>query len=368
MAPSTIWAAELNQCAGFTPSLPTLLYSILCSFLHTLASRSLVLCVRDLLRHAAVSFACVQWCLFTVYPYTASLGIRSELLLPRWDERAGPYSVQWHSERDALLRAGRHLSDQQPGRVASLSFRDAHNHILILHQCYQAADLSLNTGTCTDKTWKDPSCFQQCPRSADYETPYVNTLYRCDWNYWCCSAGGNETSCCNDPNVASFSVTRLDIPAAIYNGSGFASGFTVAPVQALNTQYSVPAPSSTPVNHPTRIGGALLSAPVCRNSTSSPNPITVGIGAGLGVGIPLLIALGSVSFLLLRERRRSRNLLQIFSEGHQSRVQRPYNGISASKEEKAGAVELQGAQMEFEMQGSAQYHELPLRKASQSRR
>ncbi|KAK0511200.1 hypothetical protein JMJ35_006752 [Cladonia borealis] len=234
--------------------------------------------------------------------------------------------------------------------------------------CYQAADLSINTGTCTDKTWKDPSCFQQCPISADYKTPYVNTLYRCDWNYWCCSAGGNETSCCNDPNVASFSVTRLDIPAAIYNGSGFASGFTVAPVQGLNTQSSVSALSSTSVTHPTTTGAPLLSAPACRNLTSSPNPTTVGIGAGLGVGIPLLIALGSVSFLLLRERRRSRNLLQVVIEGPRSRDQGPYNDISALKEGKAGAVELQGVQMEIEMQGSAQYHELPSRKASQSRR
>ena len=218
--------------------------------------------------------------------------------------------------------------------------------------------MSINTGTCTDKSWKDPSCFQQCPTSADYQTSNVNTLFRCDSNYWCCSAGGTVASCCNDPNVASFSITRLNIPAAIYNGSGFASGFTIAPVQALSTQSSVSTPSSTTINQASSIGGILSSAPACRNCTSSPNPTTVGIGAGLGVGIPLLIALGSVSFLLLRERRRSRNLMQVVNEGHQSRDQRPYNNIPASKEGKAGAAELQGVDMQVEMQGEAQYHEL----------
>ena len=245
--------------------------------------------------------------------------------------------------------------------------------MLMLHQCYQAEDLSINTGTCTDKTWKDPSCFQQCPTSADYKTPVTNTLYRCDWDYWCCSAGGNVTSCCNDPDVVLFSFRRVT-PAAIYNGSGFASGFTVAPIQALNTQSSVFTQSSvytsscTAVNQPNPIDGPLSSAPAIRNCTSSPNHTTVGIGASLGVGIPLLIALGSISLLLLRERRRSRSLTQAINESHQSRNQRPYNCISALKEGQAGAVELPVVQMEIEMQGSAQYHELPSQTANRSRR
>ena len=233
--------------------------------------------------------------------------------------------------------------------------------------------MSINTGTCTDKTWKDPSCFQECPTSADYRTPYVNTLYRGDSNYWCCSAGANETTCCGDPDVAFFSIGRTT-PAAIYNGSGFASGFTIAPIQALNTQSSVftqssvLTPSCTAVNQQNPIREPQSSTPACRNYTLSPNPITVGIGASLGVGIPLLIALGSISSLLLRERRRNRSLTQVINEGHQSRDQRPYNGISELKEGQAGVVELPVVQMEIEMQGSAQYHELPSRKANQSRR
>ena len=150
--------------------------------------------------------------------------------------------------------------------------------------------------------------------------------------------------------MAPFSITTLKMPAAIYNGSGFASGFTVAPIQALNTQSSISTPSSTTVNQANSIGEPLSSAAACRNCTSSPNPTTIGIGAGLGVGIPLLIALGSVSFLLLRERRGSRSLTQVVNEGHQSRDQRPYIDISASKEGKADAAELQGVGSPVEMQ------------------
>ena len=224
--------------------------------------------------------------------------------------------------------------------------------------------MSINTGTCTDGSWKDPSCFQQCTTSAEYQTSNVNTLFRCDSNTWCCSAGATETSCCTDSNAAIFDITRVNIPAAIYNGSGFASGFTVAPVQALNTQSSISTTSSTAVSQPSSIGGTLSSAPACRNCTSSPNPTTVGVGAGLGVGIPLLIALGSVSSLLLRERRRSRSLTRVINEGHQSRDRRPYDDNSASKQVQAGAAELEG----IERQKEAQYHELSARKASQSRR
>ena len=122
------------------------------------------------------------------------------------------------------------------------------------------------------------------------------------------------------------------------------------------------------MNQANPIEAPLSSAPPCRNCTSSPNPTTVGIEAGLGIGIPLLVALGSVSFLLHRERRRSRSLTQIVNEGDQSREQRPYTEISALKEGNADAAELQGVEMQVELQGEAQYHELSSRKASLSKR
>ena len=32
--------------------------------------------------------------------------------------------------------------------------------------CYMKWDHSINVGTCTDKTWRDPSCFQLCPKTS----------------------------------------------------------------------------------------------------------------------------------------------------------------------------------------------------------
>lgn len=31
--------------------------------------------------------------------------------------------------------------------------------------CYMKWDHSINAGTCTDRTWRDPSCFQLCPKT-----------------------------------------------------------------------------------------------------------------------------------------------------------------------------------------------------------
>lgn len=32
--------------------------------------------------------------------------------------------------------------------------------------CYMKWDHSINVGTCTDKTWRDPTCFQLCPKTS----------------------------------------------------------------------------------------------------------------------------------------------------------------------------------------------------------
>ena len=156
--------------------------------------------------------------------------------------------------------------------------------------------------------------------------------------------------------MASFDIARLKLPAAIYNGSAWASGFTVTPVQALETKSGISTPSSTIVNQPSSIHGTL----------SSLNPTTVGIGVGLGVGIPLLIALSSVSFLLLLERRKSRILTQAINEGHQSGNPRPYDDISASREGKA-EPHLLSSYITAELGGNGM-HELSSREGSLSTR
>lgn len=156
--------------------------------------------------------------------------------------------------------------------------------------------------------------------------------------------------------MASFDIARLKLPAAIYNGSAWASGFTVAPVQALETRAGISAPSNTVLNQPNSI----------HRNPSSLKTTTVGIAVGLGVGIPLLIALTSVSFLLLLERRKSRDLTQAINEGHQSSHPGSYDDISASREGKAGP-HLLSSYITAELGGNGM-HELSSREGSLSTR
>ena len=74
--------------------------------------------------------------------------------------------------------------------------------------CFDKGDTSINIGTCTDKTWTDPSCFQDCPYSTGIEHGF-NTLYRCNGNQWCCSTIGNTTSCCDDCDVKLFRLEEV---------------------------------------------------------------------------------------------------------------------------------------------------------------
>ncbi|KAK0511556.1 hypothetical protein JMJ35_006129 [Cladonia borealis] len=176
--------------------------------------------------------------------------------------------------------------------------------------CYDAADQSINVGTCTDPSWSNTNCFQYCPNTTSFRNPSTNTLYRCGGLYWCCSAGGNGTTCCEDPDVSYIS-DGLDLPALIFNGSAWPPDLTLAPDRTLSTSLS----------------GTTTSATACSNSTdtirqtvtSSCSPISTGgaIGVGLGIGI-ILMALGSVTSLLFLEKRKYRKLRQDTKNSHQT--------------------------------------------------
>ncbi|KAK3172639.1 hypothetical protein OEA41_005963 [Lepraria neglecta] len=176
-------------------------------------------------------------------------------------------------------------------------------------------DQSINTGACTDKTWSTTKCFTQCSTSFQNSAP--NTLFRCSDNEWCCSAGGssgNTTSCCDDPNGTLFTNAEMNMPALIYNGSAWAPGFTLAPVAALAKQVN---PSNATVPAPTGDAGAS-----CSTGTAAPShndSTKLGVDVGLGIGIPLLVALGSVLFLLVREKRANRRLQNYVNQtmGHE---------------------------------------------------
>jgi len=88
------------------------------------------------------------------------------------------------------------------------------------------------------------------------------------------------TSCCNDPQVNLFKIVRS---AYVQNGTAFIQGYNIAPDEDI-------------MGTATAIG------------QSSDGATAVGLGVGLGVGIPLLAAIGVLSFLLLREKKRSQRI------------------------------------------------------------
>lgn len=168
--------------------------------------------------------------------------------------------------------------------------------------CMLSIDTSFNTGSCTDQSWSaGTSCFRKCPGSLGA----LNTLYRCDSNEWCCSEGGNTTSCCQDPGVQLFSPTSAPDTSLVMGGEAWAPGYTLAPVSAVQSSEppansSVAIQESTPVTSSAR--QTTTSCPGSGNGT-----MKAGLGAGLGTGLPLCAALAAACILLYRERRINRN-------------------------------------------------------------
>ena len=179
--------------------------------------------------------------------------------------------------------------------------------------CFSEWDTSVNTGTCTDKTWNSSTCFQQCLPSLGIDHG-IHTLYRCSWNQWCCSTGGNTTSCCNDGGVELF---VLKNPDPVMGGNGFVAGFMIAPVETQTStstaQSSALATSSAIDTGPTKSYSSAAAGITTVTPTSYPEHNTsvsdatkTGLGAGLGVGLPMLAGL-TLALLFIRRLRSQSN-------------------------------------------------------------
>ncbi|KAM0800261.1 hypothetical protein BDR22DRAFT_908739 [Usnea florida] len=187
--------------------------------------------------------------------------------------------------------------------------------------CFSQWDTSINTGTCTDKSWMSSTCFQQCLPSHDIDHGF-HTLYRCNNDQWCCFTGGNTTSCCNDEGVNWF--TMKD-PAFIMGGNGVLPGLTIVPVESTQTStYTAPssasAISSAIDTGPTESPSSAAASNTTHTETPYPKDNTIfglatktGLGAGLGVGLPILAGL-TVALLSLRRLRRQSNSKRTDSE------------------------------------------------------
>ena len=181
-------------------------------------------------------------------------------------------------------------------------------------------DTSLNTGLCTDSTWQDQACFPRCLTPRRRQAP--SSVYRCSNNKWCCSDGvSNATSCCQDQDIDLFPIIEH---AAVENGSAFLHGYSIAPIASILTNGV--GPTTTPLQTLT-FTTDISGSPVTITATTTGDPtalpvrevadhqavLTSGLGAGLGIGIPLLAAIGVLSFLLFREKRRHRATVESIS-------------------------------------------------------
>ena len=176
--------------------------------------------------------------------------------------------------------------------------------------CFLETDTSINTGTCTDKTWASLSCFQTCTPSL-WNDHGFHTLYRCSDNLWCCSMGGNTTSCCSDGGVELF---PLPSGGVVTGGTGFLTGSTIATVETLQTSMSTEPSSTSATSNAIDTGPTKsYSSAAAGNTTDTPTPYPehnvsvrdatkTSLSAGLGVGLPLLAGL-TLALVYLRHLR-----------------------------------------------------------------
>ncbi|KAL8648639.1 MAG: hypothetical protein Q9226_005907 [Calogaya cf. arnoldii] len=169
--------------------------------------------------------------------------------------------------------------------------------------CLVSWDTSVNTGSCTDRSWDSEACFRMCPGALGA----LNTLYRCDENQWCCSLGGNTTTCCQDPNVELFKPNSVNDPSRVMGGSAFVPGYTIAPVAALK---AVESSNGSESASDKSVSDESASQASGECPASGDDAMKAGLGAGLGIGMPLIAALGTLLFFLLREKRINRELRQ----------------------------------------------------------
>lgn len=143
-----------------------------------------------------------------------------------------------------------------------------------------------------------------------------STVYRCDGDFWCCSAGNNATSCC--PTASSKFVLKQGSRALIQNGTSFNKGYTlvsiVDPPTPSSTPSSTPPASAQPAaatsTDPSNSASSQIStgSPPVATADIDSEKLKVGLGAGLGVGLPLLVALLASLFLLAWEKKVNRSL------------------------------------------------------------
>ena len=100
------------------------------------------------------------------------------------------------------------------------------------------------------------------------------------------------TSCCNDIGVKAFDLPDV---SAIYNGTAWAEGFSLASNSTIQRGQLPETSNSGPSNE--------TKAHFC-----NPAELKIGLGTGLGVGLPLFALLASLFCLFIHQKRVIRDL------------------------------------------------------------
>ncbi|TVY71443.1 hypothetical protein LSUE1_G005217 [Lachnellula suecica] len=154
-------------------------------------------------------------------------------------------------------------------------------------------------GSCTDSSWKDPTCPTACRANADSKLPYsaFTPLWTCD-----APGGRNINSCCDIPNKNCCTIAPF-----VYPNTGFAfkNGMDqlLLDVASANTSGQATVTVTATAGSSSSTGSSAESSTSTAAASSSSN---LGPAIGAGVGVPLgVLALGLLGFLFWRARKNS---------------------------------------------------------------
>ncbi|KAK0118176.1 hypothetical protein ONS95_012481 [Cadophora gregata] len=155
---------------------------------------------------------------------------------------------------------------------------------------------------CTDQTWEDPACLNQCAAFANSSTAGVRF----------CNGDITDTTsyCCDDGSQGIGSFHCCDNPTSIFRISPAATILAQMPLSQLSTTTTTSSSSSstsqtstsTSISSTTTTTNAAATSTSASPSSGGGSSNSAAIGAGVGVPVAV-IALGIVGFFVWRHRR-----------------------------------------------------------------
>lgn len=168
--------------------------------------------------------------------------------------------------------------------------------------CMVSDDLSIYRGACTSKEWDNDACTNICLKYSTH-----SGVWRCNDDtdgsgkqQWACDASG----CGNSSEM--FTIDKGDLQRNEKLSSAIdiqAVATTTVEVTAATVTGSCAATGNPSPSADAQQSGQAINATSCDEGIST----GAAIGIGIGPAIPLLIALGAMSWLFWRERKRSKS-------------------------------------------------------------